>query len=439
MAGIADLTAALASADRNRVTRVEAMRRSPTTISLSTLGALSALWGILYFMTCSGRNSRGVLADASSGMLQTRQSDSESLNSTGLAQAAINGLNARFYESSNARWSSDEPWWISGVALTMVIEYMRRSGSKEYLDQVEDVIEVQRQPLSWWPSGEGEFRADATNDTGWWALAMVRMYDLTGNEDYLNISIKDEAYMRQWWTDTECGGGLYVDIQDLTYKNAIANELYLKLVASLANRAPNATIYLDRAQQAWTWFLGSGMINGVNLINDGLARDSNTGSCYNNRLPVWTYNQGVILGALVELYHATKDESYLLSAQAIADAVLSPSNGLTSSSGVLTETCEGSDSCNQDQQVFKGVFALNLAELGDAVAGASSDPDAGQDYREYLDTNMQSMYANDRSEIVPTLFDSSTGDLYDVSWSGPFRNATMPKQASAIGLYVANI
>lgn len=206
-------------------------------------------------------------------------------------------MNSQFYNSSQSRWSPGDPWWLCGVALTGLIDYMRKTGSAEYMSQAEQIIQVQREPLAWWPQGDGEFRGDSTDDTGWWALAMVRMFDLTGDTAYLNISIADEAYMYDYWTGTDCGGGIYVDIRTEAYKNAIANELYIKLAASLHNRVPGDTQYLAKAESAWSWFQASGMINTNNLVNDGLT-ENDDGSCYNNKLPTWTYNQGVILGAL---------------------------------------------------------------------------------------------------------------------------------------------
>ena len=56
------------------------------------------------------------------------------------------------------------------------------------------------------------------------------------------------------------------------------------------------------AKAEWSWFKGSGMINGSNLVNDGL-----TARCDNNHGTTWTYNQGVILAGLSQLYRATKN------------------------------------------------------------------------------------------------------------------------------------
>jgi hypothetical protein len=228
---------------------------------------------------------------ARSGLLHPRQG----FDARAAAKAAIDALNTKFYSSTEAIWSPGAPWWLSGVALTSVIDYMRKTGSRDYLAQVEHMIHVQR---TQWSNTGGDFRGPSTDDTGWWALAMIRMYDLTGNDSYLDISVEDEAYMYDCWTLSPCGGGMFVDIATKTYKNAIANELYIKLAASLHNRIANGIDYLARAETAWTWFQASGMIKNDSLINDGLTASSD-GVCYNNNLPVWTYNQGVIIGALV--------------------------------------------------------------------------------------------------------------------------------------------
>ncbi|KAK3900453.1 glycoside hydrolase [Staphylotrichum tortipilum] len=365
--------------------------------------------------------------------LQSRQD----VDARASAKAAIDAMNTKFYSEADAIWSPSDPWWLSGVALTGVIDYMRKTNTADYLDQVKTIIDEQRKA---WPAGGGEFRADSTDDTGWWALAMVRMYDLTGDRAFLDISVEDEAYMYKYWTSSPCGGGMYVDIKAKTYKNAIANQLYMKLAASLHNRIANDTLYLSRAKTAWSWLQESGMINSENLFNDGLAMDSD-GTCFNNNLPVWTYNQGVILGALVELYLATNNTAHLSSAQTIADAVLSPTSPLltttlstdgTSTLTVLTESgCvpDEPSGCNNDQQIFKGVFAYSLAELAAVLSSTGSSTKASS-YQAFLKQNAQS--ARDTARGKGT-------DLYDVSWTGPFRNSTIAKQASAVGLSVACI
>ena len=91
-------------------------------------------------------------------------------------------------------------------------------------------------------------------------------------------------------------GGIYWD-RPQTYTNAIANELYLAVAASLANRMPaqNKQYYLDIAKTQWEWFKNSGMINGDSLINDGLDDNCrNNGKSpvghrqHSNRLPSWS-------------------------------------------------------------------------------------------------------------------------------------------------------
>lgn len=229
---------------------------------------------------------------------QRDQQDADNPTPTEAAKAALDALNTYYYSAADGRWSPADAWWVSGNAFQSLLDYMYKTGTRggAYMDQAEHIFNTQRAPLSWWPQGGGEFRADSTDDTGWWALAMIRMFDLTDDHTYLNISKLDEAYIAQYWSDSVCGGGVYVDIRSLTYKNAIANQLYIQLCASLHNRVPGDTLYLEKAIKGWNWLRGSGMVNQDGLFNDGLAMNKDN-TCFNNGLPVWTYNQGVILGA----------------------------------------------------------------------------------------------------------------------------------------------
>ncbi|KAI0023299.1 glycoside hydrolase family 76 protein [Xylariomycetidae sp. FL0641] len=317
------------------------------------------------------------------------------------------------YNATDGIWGGD-PWWQSGVALRAVTEYMLASGSSQYLAAAEHTVAVQSAPLDWWPQGGGDFRADSTDDTGWWALALTSLYQLTGNETYLAYAKEDEAYMWAYWNASTCGGGLLWSVRNLSYHNAISNELYLELTATLHNLIPGDAYYLNQSLVEWAWFEGSGMLNADHLINDGLTEDA---ACVNNRQPTWTYNQGVVLAGLAQLYRATGNATLLEVARGIADAVVASPR--LSPGGVLTEPCDTPAECEPNGTAFKGIFIRGLWKL-DALL-------AGHPYRAYILNNTVSAYNRDRN----------ASGYYDLPWQGPFVNSSIGKQESAVYLLMA--
>jgi predicted alpha-1,6-mannanase (GH76 family) len=317
------------------------------------------------------------------------------------ARAAVDAMMA-FYDRPSGRWEPDRPWWQSGNALQALLDYMLRSGDTEYLWVLDHTVEIQRRVYM-----GGEFRSDSTDDTAWWALALVRAYDLTGQSRYLDIARVGAEWIGGYWDDT-CGGGVWWDVPEQTYKCAISNELYLKLLAALHNREAGG---LDEALRAWRWFRDSGMLNDAGLVNDGLSQD---GRCVNNGGETWTYNQGVILGALVELHRATGDDGLLGVARRIATAAtthLSP-GGILADPGEETAT-------GDDLPSFKGIFVRNLDELDRALPG--------RPYRPYLIRQAESVLARARDDR----------DRYGLHWAGPFDRADTARQASAVDLLTA--
>lgn len=200
-------------------------------------------------------------------------------------------------------------WWNAANALTSIIDYTKYTGKNTYLYAIDTTFEKNKNVE------DGNFTNFYIDDTLWWGLSWVLAYDVTGNEKYLNMAKIDADYCYRY-KDNVCGGGVWWNAEK-GYKNAIPNELFIKLAASLHNRIPGDTQYLNQAVEVWTWFRASGMFNSNNLINDGL--DSN---CNNNGQVTWSYNQGVIIGGLVELFKATGEQNYINEARAIADAVL---------------------------------------------------------------------------------------------------------------------
>lgn len=188
----------------------------------------------------------------------------------------------------------------------------------------------------------------------------------------------------------------------------------MSVAAHLANRPTKSgkSYYVDWATREWDWFKASGMINKEGAINDGLTTD-----CKNNGQNVWSYNQGVVLGALVELNKAAPDASFLPAAASIAMAGIAH---LTDANGVLHDTCE--PSCGPDGSQFKGIFMRNLQALNSAA------PDAK--YSHVITASANSIWANDRN----------SWNQFSLDWAGPFvQTANASTHSSALEALVAAI
>ena len=317
-------------------------------------------------------------------------------------EAAANALMQ--YYNNNGLWTT-AGWWNSANCLTAIIDYMRQTGDRTYLYAIGTTFDKNR-GAQW-----GDFTNEYIDDVGWWGLAWVDAYDLTGEARYLQMAQTDADFM-YGYRDDKCGGGLWWSA-DRNYKNAIPNELFIKLAASLHNRIPGDTKYLQRAVEVVEWFERSGMINSEGLVNDGLTDD-----CRNNGRDTWTYNQGVILGGYVQLQQATGNSQYITKARNLADAVLRSPN--LNPNNILREPCEpGGGECGGDASSFKGIFIRNLGELNRALGD--------RPYSQYLRNLADTIYSRDRNSL----------DQYGVHWAGPFTIASAPNQHGGLEVHTA--
>jgi predicted alpha-1,6-mannanase (GH76 family) len=335
-------------------------------------------------------------------------SDSGSSARIGYALRATRGVERlqQWYSTDSGLYAKPSGWWNAANSITVLADYSRATGSTQYLSVIENTFKSANRA-----NDTTNFINDYDDDEGWWALAWIDAYDLTKSQDYLTMAETIFANIAAEWDTATCGGGVWWQ-KPAHYKNAIANEIFLTVAASLANRTAGekATSYLAWADKEWAWFKASGMINSQNLINDGLT-STNPSSCKNNGETTWTYNQGVIVGGLVELAKADKDPTLLLQAEAIANAAMA---NLTVK-GILTEpTVSGNDAPQ-----FKGIFVRNLGLLDKA---APSDR-----YKEFIDANADSIWANDRGPNFE----------FGAMWQGPFDSANAIHQSSALDTLVA--
>jgi predicted alpha-1,6-mannanase (GH76 family) len=317
------------------------------------------------------------------------------------AAAGIEALQ-RWYRPWTGRWRTTG-WWNAANALTAVIAYTQRSGDDRYLDVVGRTFRAARRR-------HRHFVNNFYDDNGWWGLAWVAAFDLTGEDRYLAAARTIFANMVTGWDDT-CGGGVWWNT-DRDYKNAITNELFLTLAARLHQRCPGDGGYLQWARREWDWFTARGLIGASGLVNDGL-----TDACANNDGVTWTYNQGVVLGGLAALHEITGAREYLARAEAIADAAIGQliTPGQAGLPGILTEPDElGTDPKDADRPQFKGVFMRNLYDLN-----LRSRKPA---YTEFIQANARSVWDRNRNDQ----------NQFGLHWSGPFDQADACRQSAAL-------
>lgn len=321
----------------------------------------------------------------------------------------MNVLQQWYTQENGLYWTTG--WWNSANAITALANYSRMTHSTKYLPVFANTLHAAQTSHDGFPG----FINDYYDDEGWWALAWIDVYDLTGEARYLHAAASIFDDMQLGWDTKTCGGGVWWSKKSRE-KNAIENELFLAVAASLANRMKSPEQrqkYLAWAQKEWVWFQNSGMINGEHLINDGLD-GSDPAHCTNNGKNTWTYNQGVILGALVELNKAAPDPSLKSTAAAIA---LSAIQHLTDADGVLRESSNAHTGGDVPQ--FKGIFSRNLMLLNSAF------PDGR--YQSFARTNAQSIWDKDRD----------AANHFGFWWAGPFDMADASRQSSALDALIA--
>ncbi|KAJ5166751.1 uncharacterized protein N7482_005532 [Penicillium canariense] len=79
-------------------------------------------------------------------------------------------------------------------------------------------------------------------DGGRWPLAWIAAYDVTNDDEYLELEQGIFSELTKAW-GTRCGGGLPWNPES-SYVNAITNELFLSVAAHLANRVSSPPAHL---------------------------------------------------------------------------------------------------------------------------------------------------------------------------------------------------
>ena len=309
-------------------------------------------------------------------------------------------LNAVFPDKGNLTG-----YWTYAQVFDALLDGVERTGGRRYRGWIRAFYEG-RAARGW--------LVDYYDDEAWMTMALMRAFDLTHEQRYLDTAETIFADIMKQWDTTCCGahlGGIWWD-KKKTQKATASNAGPALAGVRLAQRT-GKSMYLDFAKKTYAFWMSDMVEANTFAIYDHLSPNG-------ERAPgALTYNHGLMIGAALELNLATKEAHYLAEAHSFASYMISKATRPSSAGPVLYD---GSP-CNGDCAAWKGIGYRYLALL------FRNDP-THADY--------ETLLTND-ANAVWTLARNSNNDLFSSIWSGPAPTTggveAQGSAAMALGVY----
>lgn len=271
------------------------------------------------------------------------------------ADDAVKNLLANYWNNNKKIFYDQYPkktgvafnyWWYAHGIDVLADAYIRTEDA-DYIAYADDVIGFVLKK-------NGKITNDYYDDMEWMALAILRLYNETGDEKYFEYVQTLWKDIKRGWND-KMGGGIAWRKEQTDYKNTPANAP----AAILAARIYDITSETDDFEWAVKFydFVKNNLVNEkTGQVWDGINRESNGKIDKDWK---FTYCHGVYIGAGVELYKITGNKIYLDDAKKTAEYAL---NTFIESNGVfVAEVAKGET--GGDGGLFKGILIRYLAEL----------------------------------------------------------------------------
>lgn len=262
--------------------------------------------------------------------------------------------NGNYYVQNNTG-NTNFNYWPQAHMLDVLIDAYLRTKNTVYPQRMKALLTGLK------ATNGGTYTNDYYDDMGWMANACIRAYTVTNDADYLTVAQILYTDIKTGSNNSQ-GGGIAWRKTQLNYKNSPSTTNAIILAARMYEVQNNAND-LTLAKTLYSWMKTTLVDPTTGVVYDGI-NSSGTGALDKN---VYTYNQGAFIGAAIELYNATKDQTYL------ADAVLTANNAITDSRmvsvGVLKNEGQG------DGGLFKGIdvrYLTALTELSGLDAASST-------------------------------------------------------------------
>ncbi len=248
-----------------------------------------------------------------------------------------------FYSSTESAGADSNYWW-QAHALDALVMGLARTKDSSYS---RSIALMNQALLNQYP----DLRRPYYDDMEWMALALLRVYEVTGKRIYSNEARLLWRTIKLGWSDEPGGGGIRWNIRGL-YKNVPANApaciLACKLYEDFGEKSD-----LHWAKRIFSWVEKNLVIHSTGVILDGISFRNEVGRPSHGS---YSYNYGTFIGACVHLFGITREKTYL--DDAVREANVAEKIFAGGRNGILRSEGTG------DGGLFNGIFIYYLARLG---------------------------------------------------------------------------
>ncbi|NLR60491.1 glycosyl hydrolase family 76 [Chitinophaga polysaccharea] len=292
-----------------------------------------------------------------------------------IADSSLQGLTSNFwnqekYFNQNSSGGTTFNYWPNAHALDVLTDAYIRKNDPAIKSRMDDLLAGMK------VKNGGTYINYFYDDMEWMTLACLRGFEATGDTRYKDVAVLLWNDIKGGWDDVWGGGIHWNKDKSKNYKNTPANAPACIIACRMYAVTQNPDD-IAWAKKIYDWEKSTLVDPASGLVWDGINQD---GSGQVTKNWNFTYNQGVFIGAGVELYKLTGQNIYL------NDALKTANNTL---GGGFTNANILKDEGGGDGGLFKGVLVRYLMLL--ITDGSVSSTDAAK-FAAFLQLNAETLW-----------------------------------------------
>lgn len=235
-------------------------------------------------------------------------------------------------------------YWWHAHAVDVLIDAFLRTKKQDYLDIIDEELKTV------YVLNGNTYLNNWYDDMEWMALALLRLFDVTGKQEILDNVLLLWDDIKTAWNSLQ-GGGMAWKKDQIDYKNTPANAPAAILAYRLYQRLRSDEFW-EWGDRIYNWNLENLTDRNLWIVFDGINRLGDGRIDYS-----WdyTYCQGVVVGAALERYKISRAEIDLKVAREIANSAIH--RYCDAHGGILQY--EGKEDCG----LFKGIMIRYFSSL----------------------------------------------------------------------------